>query len=335
MSSTTKTIEKNIYAEERKGSVRFIVAVSPFPKDSRTCSMEDRAHGLQWARKRRLELLEQKHAANSAPSGKTTETRGLVRHPLTNKQAHPENTKLRDVLATYKRLKLQNLRRAANELSRLNRLDGWLGDHTLGELCYERVENWKNARLNGELGSGRSPSRKSSTLPEDQASSPTSAVAEVSTKQQKQAARKKNMSCPALEATSASVGQSALGSEKRAAAAGLTKQQKYDAKKKGVSFPPSGVFPASTKTVWHELVLLRRALKFFFEVHSMMLKFGLWLNNHRLMQMPLPDKSEPRKRRISDYEVSIILKHLPEQVRPVVLFAVLSGLRRSELLSLR
>ena len=335
MSSTTKTIEKNIYAEERNGSVRFIVAVSPFPKDSSTWSMEERTRGLQWARRRRLELLEQKQAANPTPSSKTAETRGLVRHPLTNAQAHPQNTKLRDVLATYKSLKLQNLRGAANELSRLNRLDGWLGDHALGELDYVRVENWKNARLNGEFGSGRNPNRKPLTLPAGQASNAVGAVAEVPTKQQKQDARKKDKSCPASKAIPASTAQSALGSQKGAAVAGLTKQQKYDAKKKGVSFPAPEVFPVSTQTVRHELVLLRRALKFFFEVHSLMLEFGLWLNNHRLMQMPLPDKPEPRKRRISDYEVSIILKHSPEEVRPVVLFAVLSGLRRSELLSLR
>ena len=78
MSSTTKTIEKNIYAEERNGSVRFIVAVSPFPKDSSTRSMGERTRGLQWARRRRLELLEQKHAANLAPSSKTTEARSSV-----------------------------------------------------------------------------------------------------------------------------------------------------------------------------------------------------------------------------------------------------------------
>jgi integrase len=336
MSSTTKTIEKNIYAEERSGSVRFIVAVSPFPKDSSTWSLEERARGLQWARRRRLELLDQKHAVNSAPPSKTIEVPSSAQQSLVSTRTHPEHTKLRDVIATYKHLKLKNLRGAASELSRLKRLDEWLGDYTLGELGVGRIEAWMDARLSGALGSGRNPNRKPITLQEGKVSNGVGKAVEVPAEQQNNKTRKKRKFFLEPNAALGSIPQRQPGADASIPVVELTKQQKHYAKnREGLSFPTAEVFPVSTQTVRHELVLLRRALKSFFDVRGMMLEFGLWLNNHKLMTMPLPDKADSRRRRISDYEVSLILKHLPEQVRPIVLFAVLSGLRRTELLSLR
>jgi len=44
---TTGAIEKNIYAEVRSGSVRFVVQVSPTPKDSHTCDIDKFDEGLR------------------------------------------------------------------------------------------------------------------------------------------------------------------------------------------------------------------------------------------------------------------------------------------------
>ncbi len=66
MKSITKKVESNIYVETRGQATRFIVAVYPIPKDSATFS--DRAEGLLWARRRRVEFLEQKAGVRAAKS---------------------------------------------------------------------------------------------------------------------------------------------------------------------------------------------------------------------------------------------------------------------------
>lgn len=45
---TSKKIESNIYVESYSGAIRFIIAVYPLPKETRTCSPDEYKDGLQW-----------------------------------------------------------------------------------------------------------------------------------------------------------------------------------------------------------------------------------------------------------------------------------------------
>jgi len=140
------TVERNIYVEGRSGSLRFTVEVSPFPKDHLTVDLDQYDKGLNWARRRRVELLEQKSSRKpeQPPSG-----------PVIEPGWHPSSICISDVLENYRIRELPKLAGAASDKSRLKRLEEWFGCYTLGQLSYDVLETWKDERQAGKLGSGR------------------------------------------------------------------------------------------------------------------------------------------------------------------------------------
>jgi O-succinylbenzoate synthase len=117
------TVEKNIYVEVRSGSLRFAVEVSPLPKVSRTFDIDQFDEGLRWARRRRVELLEQKLDAKP---------QALPLAPTVAPGHTPAEISVRDILENYRLRELPKLAGAASDLSRLKRLGEWFGHLTLG-----------------------------------------------------------------------------------------------------------------------------------------------------------------------------------------------------------
>lgn len=140
------TVERNIYVEARSGSLRFTVEVSPFPKDHTTVDHNQYDHGLQWARRRRVELLEQK-AQGTAPV--------VPPVPVIEPSQVPAHLRISDLIESYLTNELDKLSSAASVRSRLKRLGEWFGHLTLGQLTYNVLETWKMQRRKGALGSGR------------------------------------------------------------------------------------------------------------------------------------------------------------------------------------
>lgn len=140
------TVEKNIYVEVRSGSLRFAVEVSPLPKNSCTFDIDHFDEGLRWARRRRVELLEQKSDAKP---------KALPPAPAIAPGSTPADITVRDVLENYRLRELPKLAGAASDSSRLKRLDEWFGHLTLGELDYDLLDRWMVDRQAGLLGSGR------------------------------------------------------------------------------------------------------------------------------------------------------------------------------------
>jgi len=296
--SLSHTVEKNIYLEERNGSFRYNVIVSG-RKDSATFSKEELSKGLLWAQRRRMAFLEEK--ATGQPVGPLKFVhQALAASATVAAPPRPQDIKMNDVFDNFLLHKLQDSASVATERSRLKKLQGWFGGLTLGQFDYNCIEEWKRMRLKGELGSGRNPNRgPDAEVENDYADSSMSSNVDSNPK-----------------------------------AAMMTKHQKYRVKKNGGVLPPEKIFPVSTQTVRHEIVLIRRCLKAYFDAHSLVFEHLAWLLAHWIMRMPLPDKANARTRRISDDEFRIILCELPEKSRAVVVFAMLSGLRRSEILSL-
>jgi len=143
---TSGTVEKNIYVEVRSGSLRFSVQVSPIPKDSCTFDIDQFDKGLRWARRRRIELLEQKADAKPkvAPLA-----------PTIAPGSTPADILVSDILENYRIRELSKLAGAASDTSRLKRLDEWFGHLTLGQLDYDLLDRWMVERQAGLLGSGR------------------------------------------------------------------------------------------------------------------------------------------------------------------------------------
>lgn len=86
----------------------------------------------------------------------------------------------------------------------------------------------------------------------------------------------------------------------------LTKHQKHWRKKRGMEIPQAPVFPVSTQSVRHELVLLRRAVDAYFKAKNLVETQGAWLHTQHLMTMDLPPACEPRDRILSDTEIVAI-----------------------------
>jgi len=244
---TSKKIEKNIYEEFRSGSFRFVVAVYPLPKDTRTVSQDEYAAGLQWARRRRVELLEQKAASKLGlhqspasasfglpPSSFASSAVRLV--PLGHRVA-PESIRLQDVFDSFRSTELAKLAGKDAETSRLNKLGEWFGKMTLGQLDSVLIERWRGLRLSGLLGSGRNPDR--SAIRDDQL----------------QLDVGRNFKAQSL------IDNSCIKP--------LSKHQKHwrvkQAIKHGKPLPAVVVFPVSSQTARHELALLRRTIKAYFE----------------------------------------------------------------------
>jgi len=140
------TVEKNIYVEVRSGSLRFAVEVSPLPKDSCTFDIDHFDEGLRWARRRRVELLEQKLDAKP---------KALSLAPTIALGHTPAEIPVRDILENYRLRELPKLAGAASDLSRLKRFGEWFGHLTLGQLDYDLLDRWMVERQAGLLGSGR------------------------------------------------------------------------------------------------------------------------------------------------------------------------------------
>lgn len=115
----------------------------------------------------------------------------------------------------------------------------------------------------------------------------------------------------------------------------LTKHQRYARRKKGKEFP-SEVHPVSSQSVRHELNLLRRAITKYLRISPRWSSFGAQWQSHYLMHMELPEAAKPRSRRIANDELNDILSNISNpEAKAAVLLAVLTSLRRSEVLSLR
>lgn len=284
---TSTKIEKNIYVETRSGAHRFCVAVHPFKRETRTCSPEEYKEGLQWARQRRVDLLNQKAGNSSSrpPDGGFPSTSAIA--PEHESEPSPDAIRLGDVFQSFRDTELAKLAGRKSEASRLKNLDAWFGHLTLGQIDYPRIEKWKAQRLSGLLGSGRNPNR----------------------------------------------GRSDGGD---GAAKPLTKHQKHWRKKQGQEIPETRVFPVSTQSVRHELMLLRRTVFSYFKTKSLIARHGAWLHAHHVMQMDLPPPCEPRDRRLSNEEfVAIVGEIESSELRSAILLALLTTLRRSELMSLQ
>ncbi|WP_081933942.1 tyrosine-type recombinase/integrase [Massilia sp. 9096] len=258
--------EKNIYVEVRSGSLRFSVQVSPIPKDSLTFDMDQFDEGLRWARRRRVELLEQKSDAKLKP---------LLPAPIIGPGSAPADITVRDILENYRRRELPKLAGAASDSSRLKRLDEWFGHLTLGQLDYDRLDRWMADRQAGLLGSGRVSDPK------------------------------------------------------------LTKHQKHYRKKAGQVLPPAEIVPPSAQTVRHEITLMRRVLLAYFRANKLNQLHGAWLAAQYVMEIPLPEKPEPRDTRVDEEALALLITELDPLHIAFVRFAVMTTLRRSEVCSLQ
>jgi integrase len=115
----------------------------------------------------------------------------------------------------------------------------------------------------------------------------------------------------------------------------MSKHERYRLKKAGKAVIHN-IAPVKTQTVRHELVVLRRALKAYFRAHTLMHDHGSWLHSQHVMQMVLPEKSEPRDIRVDDTALTALVKELNSPILDsFVRFAVMTTLRRSEVCSLR
>lgn len=288
--SRTKKLEKHIYVEQRCGAYRLVVAVTPFPRQTATFSTLE--EGAQWARRQRVQLLEKKQGQTTTASDGVCTREPDVSVTPSSQANSPENISVAEMLASYAETELDRLAGKQAEASRLNRLKGWFGHLTFGQLDAKCLKKWKAQRLSGLLGSGRNPNRAQTGLPGEDG--------KPLTKHQRYWRKKK--------AGNTALGQSAQGI----------------------------VYPVSTQTIRHEIVLLRRAVQTYFDQEGLMLAHGMWLQAHYLMRMPLPAKAEPRDRRLSDEEVVAIIGELgTPDMRAAVLFALLTTLRCSEIVSLR
>lgn len=312
-SSTSKKIEKNIYEEFRSGSHRFTVAVYPLEKETRTVPPDEYHIGLQWARGRRVELLGQKLANKTGlPQAVTVAPSSAFNLVTQGGPTRPDAIRLQDIFDAYRATELSKLAGEDAQTCRLKKLEEWFGHLSLGEVDYDRIEHWKARRLSGILGSGRNPNR--GTAPEEQ----------LKTKAERQSEEKSG----------------SKRNDEEVAKKPLTKHQKHwrktQAIKDGIKIPETFVFPVSTQTVRHELVLLKRAIKAYFLSRNLMLAHGGWLQSHHVLVMELPAKSEPRDRRLSNDEIQAIMAQFEStELKSAILFALLTTLRRSELMSLR
>ena len=274
-------LEKHIYVEERSGSLRFKVVVPPF-QDSATFSTMD--EGARWARRRRVELLESKASNLASPEllHAVSASSGFPHAPKA-----PLPIKLSDVFDSYQKNDLPKLTGKDAEASRLERLRKWFGERTVDQLDETLIDEWKENRLAGKLGSGRDPNRAATM--------------------------------------SASDGVKPL-----------TKHQRYTRKKAAKEVPSLPIYPVSTQTARHELNLLRRSVTKYFSRENRWPTYGAWWQAHSLMRMQLPGAAEPRNRRVSDNELLAVFNSIKDMtLKSAILFAILTSLRRGEIVSLQ
>ncbi|MCM3562866.1 tyrosine-type recombinase/integrase [Hydrogenophaga intermedia] len=90
-------------------------------------------------------------------------------------------------------------------------------------------------------------------------------------------------------------------------------------------------------SVRHELKLLRQAVKAYaVRSDAIRERIGTYVMTHPIVTCALPNAGEPRKRRISDDELTRILKKMKcPRKRAAILLGIYTSLRRSEVVSLR
>ena len=136
-----------------------------------------------------------------------------------------------------------------------------------------------------------------------------------------------------------------LGHGRSGEAAYATKNREYQRNKRrreqGIPVVPR-IAPAlqpapSTGSVRHELKLLRQALKAYAaRTDDMRERVGAYVLMHPILTYPLPSPGEPRERRISDEELTGILRNMRCPLkRAAVLLGIYTSLRRAEVVSLR
>lgn len=149
MKVKTGKVEKNIQCELRSGSVRFSVEVYPLKKSQRTFDLDEYEQGLMWARRERVELLDQKAKTKNvvAPAP--------LAAPDVATTLNPAHIRLSDVFENFRIRELPRLSGAASDFSRLKRLEEWFGQLSLGELSSDLLNKWLIDRASGALGVGR------------------------------------------------------------------------------------------------------------------------------------------------------------------------------------
>jgi integrase len=306
MTSSTKKVESNIYVETRGKATRFIVAVYPIPKDSATFSDYDK--GLLWAQGRRLDFLRQKAGVSEEAPPAAVYQLSAHYSPVGGDAAiDPTAISISTILAYFQENELGKLGGKGPEGSRLKQLQEWFGSYRLGQLNSPIVSAWQTKRRSGLLGSGRKPNRSRLTQSEHEAG-------------------------PQSKAGAALPEGASLCTVK----VPLTKHQRHALKKRAGIVREAEVFPVSTQTVRHELMLLRRAIQSYFTNHQLMLPYGPWLNTLHIMKMKLPEQAAARRRRFSDDEIRAITAELSSDTQKTAIhFALLTSLRCSELVSLR
>lgn len=93
----------------------------------------------------------------------------------------------------------------------------------------------------------------------------------------------------------------------------------------------------SNESVRHELKLFRRALKAYIaRDDALREQIAGYVGTHPVVTVQLPPPGEPRKRRISDDELSVILKKMScPRKRAAIMLAIYTSIRRAEVVSLQ
>jgi integrase len=116
----------------------------------------------------------------------------------------------------------------------------------------------------------------------------------------------------------------------------LTKHQRHYRKLKGKKVDELPIHKVSSQSVRHELGLLRRSISNYLERESRRPVYGMWWEAHYLKRMELPAQALPRRRRLSDTELRAIFDGIDDVfLKSAILFAVLTSLRRGEVISLQ
>lgn len=135
-----------------------------------------------------------------------------------------------------------------------------------------------------------------------------------------------------------------LGAGRSQKAAYATKNREYQQNKRrrqrGVPVVPSSRAKndlPNPGSVRHELKLLRQAVKAYAaRSDEMRERIGTYVMMHPIVTCPLPSAGEPRKRRISDEELTrILLKMKCPRKRAAIMLGIYTSLRRAEVVSLR
>jgi integrase len=134
-----------------------------------------------------------------------------------------------------------------------------------------------------------------------------------------------------------------LGSGRSTKAAYASKNREYQRnlrrRKRGVPVVEQvkAVHPPSNESIRHELKLFRRALTVYAtRDDALRERIAVYVGSHPITTVSLPPPCEPRKRRISDDELSRILKKIScPRKRAAIMVGIYTSIRRAEVVSLR